>query len=110
MDLSDGLADGVRQIADASGVGVTIDASALPIEAGGDGLVHARSVRIRSTAALCGGDDYELLFTVRPRQRGRLNGGDAARRRAADTHRRLHRGRGPLLLRAVSGGRAGSAA
>ena len=31
MDLSDGLADGARQIADASNVGITIDADALPI-------------------------------------------------------------------------------
>jgi thiamine-monophosphate kinase len=71
MDLSDGLADGVRQIADASGVGITIDADALPIGAsvrrwqesvGGD-LIEP---------ALCGGDDYELIFTVRPSHRGRL--------------------------------------
>jgi thiamine monophosphate kinase len=31
MDLSDGLADAVRQIAEASQVGVTLDAGALPI-------------------------------------------------------------------------------
>ncbi len=31
MDLSDGLADGVRQIAAASDVGITLDAAALPI-------------------------------------------------------------------------------
>src|SRR5258707_10086517 len=32
MDLSDGLADGIRQIAEASGVGATIDRAAIPIE------------------------------------------------------------------------------
>ena len=32
VDLSDGLADGVRRIAEASGVGVTVDASLLPID------------------------------------------------------------------------------
>ena len=30
MDLSDGLADGVRQIAQASSVGITLDAAAIP--------------------------------------------------------------------------------
>ena len=31
MDLSDGLADGVRQVAEASGVGITLDGAAIPI-------------------------------------------------------------------------------
>ena len=34
IDLSDGLADGVRQIGEASGLGAIIDADALPIEEG----------------------------------------------------------------------------
>ena len=34
MDLSDGLADALRQVAEASGCGVEIDADALPIEPG----------------------------------------------------------------------------
>ena len=40
MDLSDGLADGVRQIAEASGVGIIVDADALPVDAGGARLVR----------------------------------------------------------------------
>lgn len=71
VDLSDGLADGVRRIAEASGVGITIDASSLPIEAGAASWFTSVG-HDPLTAALCGGDDYELLFTVRPRQRGRL--------------------------------------
>jgi thiamine-monophosphate kinase len=71
MDISDGLADCVRQVADASGVGITLDASGIPIPAevaeaqrrrGGDPL----------EPALSGGDDYELFFTVKPAHQGRL--------------------------------------
>jgi len=61
IDLSDGLADGVRQIGHASGLGATIDTDALPIEAGATLL-----------DALGGGEDYELLFAVSPRWRSRL--------------------------------------
>jgi thiamine-monophosphate kinase len=61
IDLSDGLADGVRQIGQASGVGAVVDASALPIEASAT-----------LSDALGGGEDYELLFAVSPRMRSRL--------------------------------------
>jgi thiamine-monophosphate kinase len=71
MDLSDGLADASRQMAEASQVGIALDASALPIgdevrrwhEAQGTGVIDA---------AIGGGDDYELLFTVRSAHLGRL--------------------------------------
>jgi thiamine-monophosphate kinase len=71
MDLSDGLADGVRQVADASRVGMTIDASALPISDAARHW-HERHGSDPIAAAFSGGDDYELLFTVRPSARGRL--------------------------------------
>jgi thiamine-monophosphate kinase len=71
MDLSDGLADGVRQIAEASGVGMTIDAEALPIEPGARSWFASRG-EDAVLESLTGGDDYELIFTVRPRQGGRL--------------------------------------
>ncbi len=70
MDLSDGLADGVRQIAEASGVGVVVDAAALPISEEARQW-HATRTEDAVTAALTGGDDYELLFAVRPSHRGR---------------------------------------
>ena len=71
MDLSDGLADGVRQIAAASGTGAAIDAAAVPIPAA------AREWFLRTgaepiAAAAAGGDDYELLVAVPRRARGRL--------------------------------------
>jgi thiamine-monophosphate kinase len=80
VDLSDGLADGVRQLARASRVGVTLDASALPLSPDARAW-HASAATDPVAAALGGGDDYELLFTVRLRQRGRLRG---ARRRIGD--------------------------
>jgi thiamine-monophosphate kinase len=71
MDLSDGLADGVRQIAEASGVGIVLDAVAIPI-APEVREWHGREGLDPLEAALCGGDDLELLFTSRPSQAGRL--------------------------------------
>lgn len=73
MDLSDGLADGVRRIGEASGVGMTIDSTALPIP---DEVRHWHEARGHDPvdAAVAGGDDYELLFTLRPSWRGRLRG------------------------------------
>ena len=68
IDLSDGLADGLRQLARASGVGAVVDAAAIPVHPGarrwfvGDG---ANPVE----AALRGGDDYELLIAVPRRNR-----------------------------------------
>jgi thiamine-monophosphate kinase len=61
IDLSDGLADGVRQLAQASGLGAIVEADALP-------LVEGAAVG----DALAGGEDYELLFAVSPRMRSRL--------------------------------------
>jgi thiamine-monophosphate kinase len=71
MDLSDGLADGVRQIAAASGLGAAIDAAALPIPAAAREWFR-RADADPVIAAIAGGDDYELLFAVPRRGRGRL--------------------------------------
>lgn len=71
VDLSDGLADGSRQLADASGVGIVLDARALPIGAEMRGWHERHGADVIETA-LSGGDDYELLFTVRPSHRARL--------------------------------------
>ena len=71
IDLSDGLADAATRIAEASGVGMTLDAEAVPVDADACRWFEAHAQH-PLTAAMSGGDDYELLFTVRPRQRGRL--------------------------------------
>ena len=71
MDLSDGLSDGLEQMAESSGVGMTIDAAALPIDPGARALFAALG-QDAATEALRGGDDYELLIAVRPRTQRRL--------------------------------------
>jgi len=71
MDLSDGLSDAVQQIAEASDVGMHIEAGSLPIAQGVRDW-HAVHGGDAVETAVGGGDDYELLFTVRPSWRGRL--------------------------------------
>jgi thiamine-monophosphate kinase len=80
MDLSDGLADGVRQIAQASSVGMTLDGSSIPVGQEAREWL-SRKGRDPIEVALRGGDDFELIFTVRPRQAGRLR---AVRRHLGD--------------------------
>jgi thiamine-monophosphate kinase len=71
MDLSDGLADAVAQIAAASGTGAAVDAALLPLHPGARDWFTAAG-RDPVTACVAGGDDYELLFTVPRRAKGRL--------------------------------------
>jgi thiamine-monophosphate kinase len=75
VDLSDGLADGVRQIGASSGVGAELDGAAVPIDPAARALFRSHGVNVDE--AMTRGDDYELLFTVRPRSGSRLK---AARR------------------------------
>ena len=71
IDISDGLAAEVNHICDQSGTGAVIEADAIPIHAqtaaaairtGGDAL----------TFALAGGEDFELLFSIPPEGRYKL--------------------------------------
>jgi thiamine-monophosphate kinase len=84
MDLSDGLADAVRQIAEASGTGALIEAAALPIDPGAARWFTAKGVD-PVHASLTGGDDYELLFSVPRRFRGRLRAVQSSARGLAIT-------------------------
>jgi thiamine-monophosphate kinase len=79
IDLSDGLADAARQLAESSGLGVTIDGAALPLHPGvRDGDRDAAACVSR---ALSGGEDYELAFAVPVRGRRKFL---AAVKRAGD--------------------------
>jgi len=61
MDLSDGLGADLPRLAQASGVGFELNEDALPLN---------RGCTIRQ--AISDGEDYELLFSISPRDRRRL--------------------------------------
>jgi thiamine-monophosphate kinase len=71
MDLSDGLADAASQLAAASGCGVEIDASALPVDPAARAWWEA-SGHDPILRAMSSGDDYELLVAVPRMSVGRL--------------------------------------
>ena len=73
MDTSDGLADAIRQICEASGTGATIDASALPVHPGARRWFEGQG-QDPIAEGIGASDDYELLFSVSRRSRGRLRG------------------------------------
>ncbi|HLF83701.1 MAG TPA: AIR synthase-related protein, partial [Blastocatellia bacterium] len=72
IDISDGLSTDLRHILDESGVGAFIHAAAIPVAecvlaaaAGAPGIDPL-------SLALNGGEEYELLFTVRPENHERV--------------------------------------
>jgi thiamine-monophosphate kinase len=70
MDLSDGLSSDLPRLCAASRVGARIDTSKLPkVKLAGE--KDPKDLDL-TELALDGGDDYELLFTVRPNQARRL--------------------------------------
>jgi thiamine-monophosphate kinase len=61
MDLSDGLGADLPRLARASGVGFEVDETALPLNPG-----------CTPRQAISDGEDYELLFSMGPRESARL--------------------------------------
>ena len=66
IDLSDGLARDLLRVCDASGVGVEIDASALPTSGALRRAARRLGVHVEEWI-LSGGESYELLCTAPPR-------------------------------------------
>jgi thiamine-monophosphate kinase len=60
-DVSDGLAQDVRNLLEADGFGAEVDAMALPLSAE-LARFHGGDLRHAASEALLGGEDYELLF------------------------------------------------
>lgn len=63
MDSSDGLADAIRQICRASGVGAVVDYQSLAIFSG---LIKLAGTKTASEWVLHGGEDYELVLCLPP--------------------------------------------
>ena len=71
IDLSDGLSSDLNRLCEASGVGALIDSSLLPIDERVTELCGRRALDPLQLA-LHGGEDFELLFTVKPSDVRRL--------------------------------------
>jgi thiamine-monophosphate kinase len=67
MDVSDGLSVDLGRLCKASRVGAEIETAALPVLPGTRKAAEAVG-KDAGEAALHGGEEYELLFTVRPRK------------------------------------------
>jgi thiamine-monophosphate kinase len=70
MDLSDGLSTDLTRLCAASGVGARLEASLIPTASKAQrfGVKNVDALDL----ALNGGDEYELLFTVRPSKTNRI--------------------------------------
>jgi thiamine-monophosphate kinase len=65
LDISDGLAGDLGHLCERSNVGAIVERAALPVDAATRALAQALG-RDAARIALTSGDEYELLFTVRP--------------------------------------------
>lgn len=71
IDLSDGLSGDLRHLCEESKVGVELWAKAIPLSS--QFRAYAAQERLDSLQlALMGGEDYELLFTISPRNQNTL--------------------------------------
>lgn len=72
IDLSDGLAKDLSHLCEKSKVGAEVSLSELPLSRDMDRYSKQRSRRAALKLAAAGGEDYELLFTAREADRGKV--------------------------------------
>jgi thiamine-monophosphate kinase len=72
MDISDGLSSDLSRLCSASSVGGRIEMARLPGPTASQALRAGISRSEAASLALEGGDDYELLFTAKPANWGRI--------------------------------------
>ncbi len=66
MDVSDGFVGDLQKLCEASGVSAEVDSSKIPLSKPAKSVIQSESNSLKT--ALTGGDDYEILFTVKPDQ------------------------------------------
>lgn len=71
IDLSDGLADAVRQLTEAEYLGAQIHGESIPLSSGARRWFESCGLD-PVIAAITGGEDYELLFTAPPNMQRRV--------------------------------------
>ena len=71
IDISDGLASEILHLCKESGVGCQLYEEKIPLDPSTDRLAKEFQI-VPSVAALSGGEDYELLFTIDQKDYGKI--------------------------------------
>ncbi|HET6756765.1 MAG TPA: thiamine-phosphate kinase [Burkholderiales bacterium] len=69
IDISDGLMSDLKHVLERSQVGAVIELEKIP----GSDILNRQPPEIARNALLSGGDDYELCFTAKPREREKID-------------------------------------
>lgn len=93
LDVSDGLVQDLGHVAEASGVGIVVEAAKVPLSPAALALGPAARI-----TALTAGDDYEIAFAVPPKRLIALEKAARAARTRVTVIGRVETGRGVAVL------------